>query len=129
MTSAHWGYGALGGAALGWYYGDSLWEIGAGAALGTPWGVRALAAGSQTTVSGLGWLSATRVGIAARGAVVAAASGAGAAMLAAAVPLAAGYAASDMIAGQRGRTDYMEFITGKVSPRDYWDAVTLSSMR
>ena len=68
-------------------------------------------------------------GIAARGAVVAAASGAGAAMLAAAVPLAAGYAASDMIAGQRGRTDYMEFITGKVSPRDYWDAVTLSSMR
>ena len=54
---------------------------------------------------------------------------AGSAMLAVAVPLAVGYAASDMIAGQRGRTDYIEFLTGKVSPGQYWDAVTLGSMR
>ena len=129
MSSPHWGYGAVGGAVLGWKYGDDPWEILAGAALTTPWGVRALAGGTRATISGVSWMAGTRAGLAARGALVGGASFAGSAMLAVAIPLAAGYAASDMIAGQRGRTDYIEFVTGKVSPQDYWDAVTLSSMR
>lgn len=48
-------------------------------------------------------------------------------------PLVAGYAISHVIGEamdyDRATSDYMDFITGDVSPGEWWDAVTLQSMR
>ncbi len=46
-----------------------------------------------------------------------------------AVPVAAGYATSYAIAGKSGAGDFHDYITGGVSPKEYWDTVTLKSMR
>jgi hypothetical protein len=51
------------------------------------------------------------------------------AALAVAAPVAAGYVASHLIAGEEGTDDFTDFITGGVSPSEYWDAITLKSMR
>lgn len=46
-----------------------------------------------------------------------------------AIPIVAGYAASYAIGGKSGAADFHDFITGGVSPRKYWDTVTLKSLR
>ena len=46
-----------------------------------------------------------------------------------AVPIAAGYAVSYGIAGKSGAADFHDYITGGVSPKKWWDTVTLKSMR
>jgi hypothetical protein len=44
-------------------------------------------------------------------------------------PVAVGYAISYGIAGKSGASDFHQFITGQVSPKKWWDTVTLKSMR
>ncbi len=43
--------------------------------------------------------------------------------------VAAGYGVSHLIAGEEGTDDYTDFMTGKVSIGEWWDAVTLKDMR
>jgi uncharacterized protein YgiB involved in biofilm formation len=49
------------------------------------------------------------------------------------VPLVAGYGVSYMIGRKMdyddATSDYMDFVTGKVSPREWWRSVTLHGMR
>lgn len=63
-----------------------------------------------------------------RGALLASGTAAGVAAI-----VGAGYVASHMIGEEMGyedaTSDYTEFMTGRVSIVDWWDAVTLSSMR
>lgn len=53
----------------------------------------------------------------------------GSAGLAVAAPVAAGYAVSYGIAGKEGASDFHDYITGGVSPKEWWDTVTLKSLR
>ena len=71
----------------------------------------------------------SRAGFAARSIAMRGAMAGGAATLAVAAPVAAGYALSYGIAGKSGASDFTDFITGGVSPSEYWDAITLKSMR
>ncbi len=45
------------------------------------------------------------------------------------MPIVAGYAASYAIGGKSGASDFHDYITGGVSPKEWWDTVTLKSMR
>lgn len=129
MQPVHWGWGVAGGAGLGVWYGDSWEETMAGALLGSPWGSRAIA----TTTHGLAqlgwWTMGTRAGLAARSTAAAGLSFAATAAAAVAGPVAAGYIVAHVIGGDRGTRDYTRFMTGKVSLKEYWDTVTLASMR
>ena len=88
----------------------------------------ATAIGRHTVfASRLAW--GTRAGLAARAGLLHAGRFAGAAGLAVAAPVAAGYAVSYAIAGRSGAGDFHDFITGGVSPSDWWDTVTLKSLR
>lgn len=130
VTPAHWGWGVLGGAVLGRVaFGDKWYEVGAGAALGTPWGHRGLAYGTRASAQGAYWAYGTRAGLAVRGAAWGAARFAGGAALAVAVPVFIGAGLSYQIAGREGLQDYTDFVTGKVGFSQWWDAITLSSMR
>lgn len=124
--------------AVVWYHASekasTLWWITTAAAIAHPstrragWHMASFGARvavNTTAASARAFLGTTLV----RGGTMTVGAAGAQAFAAAFVPLVVGYAASDMIAGQRGRTDYVDFITGQVSPRDYWDAVTLSSMR
>lgn len=71
----------------------------------------------------------TGPGLAARGAALTAARVAGGVGLAVAVPVAVGFGVSHLIAGKQGRMDYVDFMTGGVSPGAWWNAITLKSMR
>lgn len=54
---------------------------------------------------------------------------AGQAALAVGVPVAVGYGVSYAIAGKEGTSDFTDFLTGGVSPQEYYDAITLKSLR
>lgn len=132
-SPAHWGWGVVGGAGIGWYYGDSLWETILGGYVGSPLGARHLAFVTKGAAS-LTWTGTkaawgTRAGLALRGAGWHAARFGGAATLAVAAPVSVGGIAAYAIAGKEGVSDYADFMTGKVSPKQWWDAVTLKSMR
>ncbi len=45
------------------------------------------------------------------------------------VPIAMGYVVSGAISGDKGRREYLHFLSGGVSPQEYWNAITLKSMR
>ena len=126
---AHWAWGVAGGAALGFWYGDSWKETTAGALLGSPWGSTALAYSTQGVYRGAAWSLGTRAGLAARGIGLAGLSFAASATAAVVGPALVGYGVSHLIAGDQGRDDYVDFLSGRVSPSDWWDAVTLQSMR
>lgn len=46
-----------------------------------------------------------------------------------AIPIAMGYGVSYKIAGKKGVSDFHDFITGGVSPKEYWDAISLKPLR
>ena len=46
-----------------------------------------------------------------------------------AIPVLMGYGISHAIAGKKGRSDFHDFITGGVNPKEYWDAVSLKPLR
>jgi subtilisin family serine protease len=71
----------------------------------------------------------SRAGFAARNLAWRGAMAGGAAALAVAGPVAAGYAVSYAIAGKEGTSDFTDFITGGVSPKEYWDTITLKDLR
>lgn len=118
----HWAWGLPVGAGLGWYYGDSEEEIILGAALTSPWGIKAAAKAGQMGGKGLLWTARTN-----------AARSLGLGLMritgAIAIPVVAGYAISYAIAGKSGVSDFHDYITGDVSPQKWWDTVTLKSMR
>lgn len=130
-SPVHWGWGLAGGAIFGRVvWGDSWYEIGGGALLGTPWGQKALAGGTKHAARGAWWGITRLAGTTfVRNAAWRTASFGGSAAAAVAAPVAIGALASYAIAGKEGVSDYADFMTGKVSPSQWWDAVTLSSMR
>jgi len=94
-------------------------------------------AGSARFATAIGrnvsWASSSlwrsRAGFAARSLAYRGAMAGGSAALAVAAPVAVGYAISYGIAGKQGTSDFTDFLTGGVSPQEYWDAITLKSMR
>lgn len=118
----HWAWGIPVGLALGWYYGDSTEEMLIGGALMTPWGQRGVRYGGKKAWQGASWLARTNV-VRAAGGFALRSTGA------IAGPVAAGYAISYGIAGKSGTSDFHDYITGGVSPKQWLDAVTLKSMR
>lgn len=129
-SPVHWGWGVLGGAVLGrTLFGDEWWQVGAGAFLGTPWGHRGLAYGTRASAYGIHWAVGTRAGLAVRSGAWGLARFGGMAALAVGAPVAIGYGASHLIAGKEGTDDFTDFITGGVSPSEWWDAISLKSMR
>lgn len=137
-SPAHWGWGVAGGAGLGYFaFGDEWYEIGAGAALGTPWGHKALASGTRSAVHGVWWAGTRLAGTAfVRNAAWRTAGFAGSAAVAVAAPVAIGGLASYAIAGDEGLKDYGDYMHSfnpfsdrGITVGDWWDAVTLKSMR
>ena len=94
-------------------------------------------AASARFATGIGrnvsWAASTawrsRAGFAARSLAYRGAMAGGSAALAVAAPIAVGYAVSHAIAGKQGTSDFTDFLTGGVSPQEYWDAITLKSLR
>lgn len=133
-TPAHWAWGVAGGAVFGRVmFGDAWYEIAAGAFLGTPAGSRTMASGTRAAYTGLVWASGTTPGLALRSTAWGAVRFSGLALAAVATPVAIGYAASYAIGENTGYSDatndYLDFLSGGVSPSQYFDAVTLQSMR
>ena len=122
----HWAWGTVGGLGVGIYYGDTLPEYAAAAALGTPWGQKALAHSGRGMAHGAWWAFTRPTTRAIGGGALRAA---GSVALAALVPVAVGYAVSYAIDENTGVENFTDFITGGVSPKQYFNAVTLSSMR
>ncbi len=46
-----------------------------------------------------------------------------------AIPVIMGYGISHKIAGRKGTSDFTDFITGGVTPKEYWDAISLKPLR
>lgn len=131
------GYTVLGSAKKLWidrylpWYLEPVTDFGFGyIAAKAPAPTTRLATGIGRNVS---WVSSSlwrsRAGFAARSLAYRGAMAGGSAALAVAAPVAAGYAISYGIAGERGTSDFTDFLTGGVSPQKYWDAITLKSMR
>ncbi len=127
MALPAWAYGAVGGATIGYFvFGDEPTELMLSAALGTKYGQSAFKRSAEftgkQTLRGMSWIARTNVVRTAAGGVLRGST-------AIAVPIAAGYATSYAIGGKSGATDFHDYITGGVSPKEWWEAVTLKSMR
>lgn len=115
MTIPLWAVSAGTALTMGFIFEDSKEEIAVTWAAGTTMGSKAIRAGAS-------WIAKTNAARAATSLALRSTA-------AVAGPVAAGYAISYGIAGKSGASDFHDFITGGVSAKQYWDAVTLKSMR
>lgn len=137
MAAPHWLWGVGAGATAGWYWGDSKTEIAVGALAGSPWGSRVFAHAGRSAFQVTSWASRVAWASGLRHAAWAGARAAGAAatpyVAAAIAPVAVGYGLSLAIGEAMdyddAGSDYIDFMTLGVSPSEWWNAVTLSSMR
>lgn len=128
--TVHWAWGLVPSTLGAWYYGDSWSEYIVMMSMGTPWGLKAAQITGRGIARGAGsgiwWLATRETTRVAGGAALRFAGAAAAAVL---IPAAVGYAVSYAIDENEGVDNFTEFITGGVSPQQYFDAVTLRSMR
>ncbi len=128
--TVHWAWGLVPSTLGAWYYGDSWAEYIVMTSMGTPLGLKAGQVAGRGITRGAGsgvWWLATRSSTKVLGGAALRAAGSVAAAIV--VPVAVGYAVSYLIDENTGVENFTEFITGGVSPKQYFDAVTLSSMR
>lgn len=124
--TVHWAWGLIPSTLGAWYYGDTWAEYIVMTSMGTPVGLKAAQMTGRGMASGAWWLATRPTTKVIGGAALRFASTAAAAVL---IPVAVGYAVSYAIDENEGVDNFTEFITGGVSPQQYYDAVTLQSMR
>ncbi len=115
MPMPLWAVSAGTALTMGLIFEDSKEEIAITWAAGTTIGSKAIRAGAS-------WVAKTNAARAAGSMVV---RGTGAVV----IPVALGYATSYAIGGKSGAADFHDFITGGVSPKQWWNAVTLKKLR